>query len=118
MEQSVLTPRQLEALRLYLRVAIGEMKYKEAAAKASEGRTRGEPRTLTVGSYFRTVQQARNKIRKSVVTLLIGVWVGIVKIEDVRKLLEVSGGGSRELTDEEAARLAAVLRALTQKIVM
>ena len=109
--QSSLTPRQLEALQSYLRVALGEMKYREAAAG-------GLPKPVTVGSYFRTVQQARDNVRKSIVTLLIGLWVGVVKPEDVRRLLDVAGSGVRELSDEEAARFVGALRALIQKIVM
>lgn len=110
-EQSTLTPRQLEALGSYLRVAVGEIKYRDAAAA-------GPGKKVTVGSYFRTVQQARENVRKSLVTLLIGIWLGVVKPEDVRRLLEVAGGAVRELSDEERERLVAVLRALVRKIVM
>ena len=116
--ESNLTPRQVEALRGYIRVAIGEMKYREAASIASEGRRKGEAgRPLTVGSYFRTVQQARENIRKSVVTLLIGTWLGLVKPEDVRRLLDAAGSISG-LPEEEADRPVAVLHALVNKIVM
>ena len=117
-DQSTLTPRQLEALQSYLRVALGEIRYREAAAASSQGRRKGKPGPITVGSYFRTVQQARANIRKSIVTLLIGIWLGAVKPEDVRRLLDTAGAGVRELTDGERDRLVAVLRALVQKIVM
>jgi len=110
-DQSTLTLRQLEALQSYLRVAIGEMKYREAASG-------GSSKPVTVGAYYRTVQQARENVRKSIVTLLIGLWVGVVKIEDVRRLLDVAGAGVRELSDEETKRFVGVLRVLTQKIVM
>ncbi|MDG6937733.1 MAG: hypothetical protein JRN54_06315 [Nitrososphaerota archaeon] len=117
-EQSTLTPRQLEVLRLYVRVAHGEMKYVEAASKASQGRTKGASGPLTIGSYFRTVQQARENVKSSVVTLLIGVWLGVVKPDDVRRLLDVAGSGVRTLSEEETARLAGVLRELVKRIVM
>ncbi|MDG7008625.1 MAG: hypothetical protein JRN06_10355 [Nitrososphaerota archaeon] len=108
---STLTSRQLEALESYLRVANGEMKYREAAAK-------GASKPVTVGSYFRTVQQARENVRGSIATLLIGLWIGVIKTEDVRRLLDVAGGELRELSDEETAQLAGVLRALIQRIVV
>ena len=117
-EQSTLTPRQLDVLRGYLRVASGEMKYREAALTTSEGRRKGKPGPVTVGSYFRTVQQARENIRKSVATLLVGVWEGLIKPEDVRRLLDVAGSGAQELTDDDRERLVVVLRALLQRIVM
>lgn len=117
-DQSMLTRRQLEALQLYIRIAHGEMRYREATSVASQGRTKGEDKPLTVGSYFRTVQQARQNIRKSVITLLIGLWSEAVKPEDIRRLLEVAGGGPKEVSDEERDQIVVVLRTLVQKIVM
>ena len=117
-EQSTLTHRQFESLRLYVRVALGEMKYRDAATLATKGRTRGaRDRPLTIGSYFRTVQQARENIRRSIITMLIGIWTGAVRPEDVRRLLDVAGAGFRELSDEESERLAGVLHALVRNIV-
>lgn len=110
-EWSTLTPRQLEALQSYLRVALGEMRYREAANS-------GASKSVTVGSYFRTVQQARENVRKSVATLLIGLWLGVVKVEDVRRLLDVVGGGLKELSSEETDRIVGVLRALIDKMVV
>ena len=109
-EQSTLTKRQLESLQSYLRVAIGEMKYREATAS-------GVSKRVTVGSYYRTVQQARENVRKSIVTLLVGLWIGVIKVEDVRRLLDVAGGGIGELSEEDSARLVEVLRALVGRIV-
>ena len=117
-DQSALTRRQLEALQGYVRVVLGEMRYRDAASAASPGRRRGKAGPITIGSYFRTVQQARENIRKSLTTLLIGIWLGVVKPEDVRRLLDVAGGGARELSDEERDRVVGVLRALLQRIVM
>ncbi|MDG6916039.1 MAG: hypothetical protein JRM85_00395 [Nitrososphaerota archaeon] len=117
-EQSMLTPRQFEALQLYVRVVLHEMRYREAASIASRGRTRGESKPLTVGSYFRTVQQARENIRKSIMTLLVGIWIGVVKTDDVRRLLDVAGSGIRELPEEETDRLVGVLGELVQRIVV
>ena len=110
-DRSSLTPRQLEALRSYVRVAIGEVKYRDAAETGTSKRG-------TIGSYFRTVQQASANVEKSVVTLLIGLWLGVIKVDDVRRLLELAGAGDRELSDDEKERFISVLRALIQKIVM
>jgi len=107
----MLTRRQLEALETYLRVLAGEILFREAAAKSSL-------KAVTVGSYYRTVQQARKNIRESIVTVLIGLWLGLVKPEDVRRLLDLSGLGAKELSEEGQARVIEVLRALVQKIVL
>lgn len=117
-DESTLTRRQLEALQAYIRVAIGEMRYREAASNMSRGRKSPESKPLTIGSYFRTVQQARQNMRKSVVTILIGLWLGAIKPEEVRRLLDVAGTAVRELSDEERERFVEVLRALLRKLVM
>lgn len=111
MEQSALTRRQLEALRSYVRVSLGELKFREAAAS-------GTAKPVTVGSYFRTLQQAKSHLRQSLVTMLIGLWLGLIKAEDIRRLLELAGAGDRELSDEERERFVSVLRALIQRVVI
>jgi len=108
--QSALTARQLEALRSYMKVALGEVRYREAAAGVT-------PKPVTVGSYFRTVQQARENVRQSLVTILIGLWLGVIKSDEVRRLLDLAGAGDREFSEEERERFVAVLKALIQKIV-
>jgi hypothetical protein len=110
-DESTLTRRQLEALQSYMRVALGEIRYREAAAI-------GPSKKVTVGSYFRTVGQARTNVRRSIATLLIGLWLGIVKPEDVRRLLETAGGNVVDLPEEEKERFVAVLRVLLERIVM
>jgi predicted DNA-binding protein (UPF0251 family) len=109
-EKSSLTPRQLEVLRSHRLIALGEMKYRDAAAK-------GTSKSVTIGSYFRTLQQARQNVRKAIVTVLIGVWLGTVNADDVRRLLDVAGREIGELPNEENARLVEVLHVLIDKIV-
>jgi hypothetical protein len=117
--QSSMTRRQLESLASYQRVAVGELKLKDAASLSSQGRTRGESgRPLTVGSYYRTVQQARANVRESLVTIVVALWLGLIRIEDLRRLFELVGGGARELSAEEADRFLQLLDALLKRIVV
>ncbi len=117
-DQSSITPRQLEAMASYLRVASGEIRLKEAASLASQGRRKGRPeKPLTIGSYYRTVSQARANVKESLVTLVIALWLGMIKAEDVRRLFELVGGGARELSDEEADRFLQLLDVLLRRIV-
>jgi hypothetical protein len=118
-DQSSITPRQLEAMASYLRVASGEIKLKEAASLASQGRRKGKPENpLTIGSYYRTVSQARANVKQSLVTVVIALWLGMVKAEDVRRLFELVGGGARELPEEEADRFMQLLDVLLRRIVV
>jgi hypothetical protein len=117
--QSSITPRQLEALASYLRVASGEIRLREAASLASQGRRKGKPeKPLTIGSYYRTVSQARTNVKESLMTVVIALWLGMIKVEDVRRLFELVGGGARELSDEEANRFLQLLDALLRRIVV
>ncbi len=118
-EQSSLTPRQLESLSTHLRVASGDIRLKEAASIASQGRRKGEPnKPLTIQSYYRTVSQAKSNVKQSLVTVVIALWLGVIKVEDVRRLFELVAGGARELSDEEAERFVQLLEALLGRIVV
>ena len=102
-----------------MHVVSGEIKLKEAASLSSPGKRKGSrEKPLSLGSYYRTVSQAKANIKEALVTIVIGLWVGVIKVEDARKLFELVGSGTRELTDEEAERLAEVLRALLGRIVV
>lgn len=115
---SHLTQRQLQALRLYVRVVSGELKLKDAAALVSEGRVRGRPGTpLSVGSYWRTVDQARENVRESIATVLIAIMIGVVKPDEVRKLVELIPRGDLQLPSEDQERLLKVVGALLDRIV-
>jgi hypothetical protein len=117
-DRSSITHRQLESLSAYLRVASGEIKLREAAALVSQGRTRGKPgRPLTIGSYYRTVDQARTNVKKSLVTLVISLRLGLIRVEDMRRLFELVGGGTRELSSEEAERFLSLLNVLLERMV-
>jgi hypothetical protein len=117
--ESALTRRQFESLLAYLKIATGEIKLKEAASMSSRGRSKGDPNLpLTIGSYYRTVAQGRKNIREALVTVLIGLWLGLIKTEDVRRLFDLIGVGSKELTEEEVERFLPVLHALLDRIVL
>ncbi len=111
MEQSNLTEKQLESLMSYVRVVAGEIRYREAAALRSE-------KPVTIGSYYRTVQQGRNQVRESIVSVLVAIAIGLVKVEEVRRLLELVSKGNTEVAEEDRERFVMILQTLLDKIVM
>jgi len=118
-DQSSLTSRQFESLSSYLRVVSGEMRLKEGASLASQGRRKGRAdRPVSIGSYYRTVSQARSNVKESLVTLVIALWLGVIKVEDVRRLFDLVGGSTRELSEEEADRFLQLLGVLLRRIIM
>jgi hypothetical protein len=116
--QSSLTPRQVQSLASYLRVASGEIKLREAASLSSQGKQKGSrEKPLSIGSYYRTVSQAKSNIREAVVTVVIALWMGMIKGEDVRRLFELLSSGARELSEEEAERFVEILQVILARII-
>ena len=101
-----------------MRVASGEIRFRDAASIASSGRTKGVEKPLTIGSYYRTLTQARTNIRESLVTVLIGMQLGVLKVEEVRKLFELVGAGARELSEYDQDRLIQVLGGLLDRMIL
>ena len=110
-EDSTLTQKELQSLQGYLRVKRRDVTFKEVASQRPAG-------SVTVGSYYRTIQMGRKKMKGSLATVLIGLWLGLIKLEDLRRLLELVGKGDKNLSDEDIDRLKQVLSALLDKIVM
>lgn len=73
---------------------------------------------MTIGSYYRTVRQARSNLRESLVTLVVALWLGLIRAEDVRRLSDLVGTGARDLSDEEGERFLQLLDALLGRIIM
>ena len=110
-EDSTLTVKELQSLEGYMRVMGKETTYQQEASHRPAG-------AVTVGSYYRTIQMGRDKVRESVASVLIGLWLGLIKLEDVRRLFELLGKGGVDLSEDETARLGQVVQALLDKIVM
>ena len=111
LQESDLSEKQLESLLSYLKVVSGELRYKDAAAQRST-------KPVTIGSYYRTVQQARNNVRRSIVTLAIAIRIGLVKFEDARRLLDLVVQGAGELDEPRSDQFREVIRVLLDRVVM
>ena len=106
-ERSNLTAVQVESLQEYLRVKSHETTLKEAASS----------RSVRIGSYYRTVKQGKDNVKSSVYTVIIALWLGFVKGEDLRRLLDQAGAGLPELQEGERERLGALIEMLVERIV-
>ena len=100
----------MESLASYAKVKSREITLREAALSRSEG-------PVKVGSYYRTVDQGRKNLRESVATVVVGLWLGLVKSEDLQKLFTLAGKGLGTLEGEGAERAAEVIQALIEKLV-
>ena len=94
--KSSLTSAQVDSLIIHQRVRAGEMKLKQAAG------TRRPP--VTVGAYYRTVKHAKQNFKSSILTLIVGVWLGYVSLPDLRRLLELVARGVETLSEDQVAQ--------------
>jgi hypothetical protein len=107
---SNLTETQLEALALYKRVISGELTLEKAS------KMKAKP--AKVGAYYRTVQQGRGNLKQAVMTLAAGVWLGYIKLEDLRRLFDLVGNSPSPFEQEQSDQLLPILEALVEKMVM
>jgi hypothetical protein len=113
---SGLSQIQVESLLLYKRVLSGELTL-ETASKLRT-RTKGESsRPVKVGAFYRTVQQGRENLKEAVMTVTVGIWLGYVKVEDLRRLFDLVGNTPLPLEQPQISQLMPVLESLIQKIV-
>lgn len=109
--ESLLTPKMLESLKSFRMVSSGQIRLREAAASRSG-------KSVTIGSYYRTVKQGRKNIRASLVTLMIALWEGLIKPEEVRRLFDLAGKPLGELSESDLQRVGEALDALLEKIIL
>jgi hypothetical protein len=117
-KKSTLTLRQAEVLESYVDVSRGLATLKQAASSKGEFRKKGDPSRLSVGSYYRTVGQARNNVKSSLVTILVAIWQGLLKPEDAYRLLELGSRTPGEWSDVDLARFSALLDSLLDKVIV
>jgi hypothetical protein len=108
---SCFTSAQLESLQAYRQVISGNLTLNEAANMRKRG-------PVKIGSFYRTVQQGRRNIRESVVTLIIAIWIGMIKPSEINRLLNQVGKPLPDLGGYDTERLAAVIEDIANNIVM
>jgi len=82
---SQLTDAQVECLTLYRKIKSGQLTLKHASSTRLT--LRGQP--TTEGAFLGIVQQGRNNIKKAVATIVLGVWLGYIELEDLRRLSDM-----------------------------
>jgi hypothetical protein len=49
--------------------------------------------------------------------VIVAIALGVIKLEDVRRLFELVGGGTRELSEEESQRFMQLLSVLLKRMI-
>jgi hypothetical protein len=113
-KNSSLTEIQIQSIILQKSVLKGDLSMKEALReRARDGRD-----AVTLGAYHRVLDQARGNIRESVYTLLLCTRLNVLKIEDLRRLLDTIAKTPAELDPDTAGQVTSLVEALVERIVM
>ncbi len=102
---------QLESLLLYRRVLNGEVTLGEAARMRSNG-------PVSVGAYQRVVKQGIANLQQSVVAILLGAKLGLLKREELNKLVDMFSKSPDDMPEEQEEAFVTLVFALVRKIVM
>src|SRR3989442_14685646 len=79
---SALTEAQIESLQLHRRVLRGEINSREAARLRT-------PDPVKLGTYHRVLDQALRKLQSAIWTVIVGLNLGLVRGEEIKRLIEV-----------------------------
>jgi hypothetical protein len=111
-QSSSFTYPQVETLILQMRVLRGELSTKEAA----KIRRNGEG--VTLGAYYRVVNQARDNAIAAIFTLLLSLRIGIIKLDELRRLLDLVSRLPPEIDDVSSNQVMSLVDAVVEKLVM
>ncbi len=107
---SSLTEAQIESLHLYRRVLRGELSSKEAAGLRT-------PHPVKLGTYHRVLDQALGNLNSAIWTVLVGLSLGLVRAEDLKRLIDLLPPPNVELDEPRQEELLSVIEAIVRRIV-
>jgi hypothetical protein len=107
----MVTAVQFETLSLKKRVKKGELRVYEAAkSRKIDG--------VSVGSYYRVLDQARSRLERSVFTLLLAVRTQTIQPEELTRLLRMVADAPEAMEEPNLQEFMALLSALVKKMVV
>ena len=109
--KSGITRVQLETLLLQKRVNKHEIRVADAV------RLR-KPTEVSPGSYYRVLDQARSNFERTIFTLLLGIKLGVIQVEEISRLLGMVEEVPDEMVEERLEEFMSVLSAVIKRIVM
>jgi predicted DNA-binding protein (UPF0251 family) len=108
---SSLTRVQIETLKIHRALQKGEINIDTALkTRRNVGISRG--------THYRILAQAKKNVTKSLFTVATAVQMGLVKSEDVQKLISTMSTIPVDVNQEKMPEIMALVRALADRIVM
>ena len=73
---------------------------------------------ISRGTHYRIMDQAKNNIRRSLVTVAIATQLGLVNAEDVQKLISMVSKIPTDVDPDRLPEVVMLVRSLLNRIVM
>ena len=108
---SSMTRKQIERLLLQISLQKGGT---PGIGEESGSRLSG----VTPGAYYRVLGQAKSNIEQALYTVLLCSRIGVIQMDDLRRLLDLISKAPSEVAEGDAEQLKALIDALVKKIVM
>jgi hypothetical protein len=108
---SSLTRVQVETMKIHLAVRKSEISMREALGKRKKSK-------ISRGTHYRILAQAKKNIRESLFTIAIAVQVGLLKPEDIQRLIASVVVIPVDLEPARLPEVLSLVRALAERIVM
>jgi hypothetical protein len=109
--RSSLTRKQIERLTLHISLQRG-------GVSVSQGESAPKMSGVTPGAYYRVLSQARQNVNQALYTVLLSSRMGVLQMDDLRRLLDMMAKAPSEVSEQDAAQLKALVDALVTRIVM
>ncbi len=113
---SFLTRTQFETLELHRTVRKSKIDM-EASLKTRRNSKLAKV-GISKGTHYRIVAQARRNIKRSLFTVALAVQLGLLKPEDVQKLVSMVSAVPRDADPERLVEFVALAEVLANRIVM
>lgn len=108
---SSLTKVQLETLKIHLALKNHEITMQEALQKRKDS-------GISRGTHYRVLGQAKNNVRRSLLTVVVAAQMGLIKPEELQKLVATVSMIPQNVDSSRLAEVLALVDALAERIVM
>jgi hypothetical protein len=108
---SSLTRTQIKRIEL-------QISLQNPGSPESQGESRSEISGVSAGAYYRVLSQAKNNIDQALYTILLCARIGVLQMEDLRRLLDLIAKTPSDLAEAETEQVMPLIQALVSKIVM
>lgn len=108
---SSLTRVQIQTLKMHLAVTKHEINMQEAL-------TSRKISGISRGTHYRILAQAKRNVKRSLFTVASAVQLGVIKAEDVQKLVSAVASIPLDADPEKMPEVLALVNAVAERIVM